>query len=101
MRTSISGLIVAASLLAGPMIAGGVAPEMGVAYASEALAGATQEPPPPPPTGQIDVDISTDEGGAWYLSPVWIAIGVLALLVIVAIMVAASRGGGGTTVIRE
>lgn len=100
MRTTISGLIVAASLLAGPMFAGGVVPEMGVAYASETVAGATQEPPPPP-TGQIDVDISTDEGGAWYLSPVWIAIGILALLVIVAIMVAASRGGGGTTVIRE
>jgi hypothetical protein len=96
-RTSIFGLIVVASLLAVPMLAGNVAPDMGVAYASETVAGASQEPPP---TGQIDVDISTDGGGAWYLSPVWIAIGALALLVIIAIIVAASRGGGGTTVIR-
>ncbi len=52
-------------------------------------------------TGEVDVDIADkDGGGAWYLSPTWIVIGVLAVGVLVAIIVAASRGGG-TTVIKD
>lgn len=50
-------------------------------------------------TGEVDVDVA-DSDAAWYLSPTWIVIGVLAVGVLVAIIVAASRGGG-TTVIKD
>ncbi|HEY8142814.1 MAG TPA: hypothetical protein VIG06_09085 [Kofleriaceae bacterium] len=59
----------------------------------------TDDGPAAKVTGEVDVDV--DRGGdAWYLSPTWIVIGVLAVGVLVAIIVAASRGGG-TTIIRE
>lgn len=51
------------------------------------------------PTGELNVDIDTDDG-AWYANPVWIAIGVIALVVLIAIVAMAARGGG-TTVIKE
>lgn len=40
-------------------------------------------------------------GGRWYRSPVWIAIGALAVVVILLLIVIAARSGGGTTIIRE
>ncbi len=54
------------------------------------------------PEKKIDVTIGEHGGGAWYRSPVWIAIGVLALIVLVLLIVMMTRsGGGGTTIIRE
>ncbi len=50
-------------------------------------------------SGKVDVDVDGHKDGAWYLSPTWIVIGILAVGVVVAIIVAASRGG--TTVIRD
>jgi hypothetical protein len=50
------------------------------------------------PTGQVDVDIDVDEG-EWWANPVWIGIGLVALIALIAIIVAASRGG--TTVIKD
>jgi hypothetical protein len=47
----------------------------------------------------IDVDINTN-GGAWYTSPMWLAIGGLAFLIVVLLIVLASRSGG-TTVIKD
>lgn len=53
------------------------------------------------PTGELNVDIDTDGGGgAWYTSPLWIAIGAIALLLLIVIVAMAARGGG-TTVIRD
>ena len=53
------------------------------------------------PSAKIDVDIDRGGGGAWYTSPVWLAIGGLALVVLVLLVVSATRGGGGgTTVVR-
>ena len=52
------------------------------------------------PTGRLEVDIDTDDGGAWYTSPVWIAIGVIALVLLILLIVMATRGGG-TTIVRE
>ena len=53
------------------------------------------------PAGRLEVDIDTNEGGgAWYTSPVWLAIGALALIVLVLLVVMAARGGG-TTVVRD
>jgi hypothetical protein len=51
-------------------------------------------------SGEVDIDVADSDGGAWYLSPTWVVIGVLAVGVLVAIIVAASRGGG-TTVIKD
>jgi hypothetical protein len=49
----------------------------------------------------IKVDVSTSEGHAtWYTSPVWLAIGGLALLLIIVAIFASRRGKSNTTVIR-
>jgi hypothetical protein len=50
-------------------------------------------------SAKVDVDVDGHQSGAWYLSPTWIVIGILAIGVLVAIIVAASRGG--TTVIKD
>jgi len=50
----------------------------------------------------IKVEINTDGGGgAWYVQPMWLAIGGLALLVIIILVVMAARGGrSNTTVVK-
>jgi len=55
-----------------------------------------------PVQGKIDVDINTHSGGggAWWTSPIWLAIGAIALVLLILIIVMAARGGG-TTVIKE
>ena len=54
-----------------------------------------------PVQGKIDVDINTHSGGgAWWTSPIWIAIGAIALVLLILIIVMAARGSG-TTVIKE
>jgi hypothetical protein len=91
MRTGILALIVAAGLLlvpAGPSVEGWPA-------AVQAAALDAQQPP----GASIDVDINEGEG-VWYTSPIWIAIGAIALVVVVLLIVTATRGGGGTTVVR-
>src|SRR5262245_34937871 len=52
------------------------------------------------PGGQLDVDINVNRGGSgqWYANPVWIAIGALAVIVLIALIVMAGRGGGTTVV---
>jgi hypothetical protein len=56
----------------------------------------------PSASGKLDVDINVNHGGGgrWYASPVWIAIGALAVIIIIALIVMAGRGGG-TTIVRE
>lgn len=61
---------------------------------------ALQESQPP---AEVKVDISTSKsgGGTWYTQPMWLAIGGLALLVIILIAVMAARGGrNNTTVVK-
>jgi hypothetical protein len=54
-----------------------------------------------PVQGKIDVDINTHSGGgAWWTNPTWIAIGVIALVLLIVIIAMAARGSG-TTVIKE
>ena len=56
------------------------------------------------PDKKIEVTVGERSGGGvWYRSPVWIAIGVLAFVVLVLLIVLLSRSGsgGGTTIIRE
>ena len=49
---------------------------------------------------EVNVDIDTDGGGAWWANPVWIAIGIVAVILLIVIVAMAARGGG-TTVIKE
>ena len=53
-----------------------------------------------PAKGEIDINVNHG-GRAWWASPVWIAIGVIALVVLILLIVLATRGGGGTTIVRE
>lgn len=46
----------------------------------------------------IDVNINENKGGAWYTNPVWIAIGIIALVLIIALLVMAGRGRDTTVV---
>lgn len=71
------------------------------AGAPAASAAVTAEPAPAVQDAKIDVNIDTDDGGgAWYVQPVWLAIGGLALLVIIFMVVSASRGKNTTTVVK-
>jgi hypothetical protein len=55
---------------------------------------------PEEPRGQINVDIDTHRSSSvWWTNPLWIGLGVVALIAVIAVIVAASRGGG-TTVVR-
>ena len=59
--------------------------------------GSSQAPQPP----QINVEVNKGGGRGWYASPVWIAIGGIALVLVILLIVMAARGGGGgTTVVR-
>ena len=63
-----------------------------------ALALAAQQP-----GGKLDVNIDVNKGGGggdWWANPVWIAIGVIALVLLV-VIVAMSTRGGGTTIVKE
>jgi hypothetical protein len=42
------------------------------------------------------VQIRHDDARAWYFSPVWVAIGVIALVVLITLIVVASRGREAT-----
>jgi len=54
------------------------------------------------PDKKIEVTVGEHGGGVWYRSPVWIAIGVLAFIVLILLIVMLSRsGGGGTTIVRD
>jgi hypothetical protein len=50
------------------------------------------------PSGQFEIDIDTDGDAAWWTSPLWIGIGIVALIAVIALIVAAARGGGTTVV---
>ena len=52
------------------------------------------------PVKDINVDINVNHGHAWYRSPVWIAIGVISVVLLVVIVAMISRGGG-TTIVKE
>src|SRR5689334_1521470 len=55
------------------------------------------------PSGKVDVDINVNRGqggGRWYANPMWIAIGALAVIVLIVLIMMAGRGGG-TTIVRE
>lgn len=66
---------------------------------SSLLLAVTQDPQPP--KAEVKVDIS-DGRQVWYTDPLWLALGAIALLIVIVLAVMAARGGGdrGTTVVR-
>ncbi|HJU72791.1 MAG TPA: hypothetical protein VJ717_03525 [Gemmatimonadaceae bacterium] len=54
------------------------------------------------PQTEVKVDLDTNDDRVWFTDPVWLAVGAIALLVVIVLAVMASRGGsnGGTTVVR-
>jgi hypothetical protein len=69
---------------------------IGAAVASVPPVVQAQDAAPPTPSR---VDINIHGGRGWYASPVWIAIGVIALVLLIVLIVLATRGGGGTTTV--
>jgi hypothetical protein len=54
------------------------------------------------PDKKIEITVGDRSGGVrWYRSPVWIAIGAIAVVIVLLLVILAVRGGGGTTVIRQ
>ena len=70
------------------------------------MGGAIQQQPPKAPAKDIDLTINVEKEKkeptrAWYLNPVWMAIGGLGLAVLIVLIILAARGGGSaTTVVR-
>jgi hypothetical protein len=91
-------LVCAAGILA-------AAPAKSVAAFAPAPAAVTAAAPHAPvfalqqPDKTIDININSS-GGRWYRSPVWIAIGAIAFVVLVLLIVVAVRGGG-TTIVKD
>ena len=60
----------------------------------------TPDAPQPQQPAQVNVQVQ-HSGRVWYANPVWIAIGAIALVVLIMLVVMASRGSsGGTTIVR-
>lgn len=54
-----------------------------------------------PPKADITVTLDNGSNTVWYADPVWLAVGAIALLVIIVLAVMAARGGTDrTTVVR-
>jgi len=80
-----------------PSASDGIAPSTSMGSGTALLAAHSLEAQQAP---VINVEINKGGGSrAWYANPVWIAIGGLALLVLVVLIVMAARGGG-TTVLK-
>jgi len=57
---------------------------------------------PSNPSTDVNVDIHHDDGGTFGVSPIWLAIGGLGLLVLIVLIVMAARNRSGeTTVVRQ
>lgn len=94
----LQGAIAQASLstLSGPM-----ASSLALQVAGRMAQGATRAIQQAPQKPTLDVNINVDKGERhWPVSPMWLAIGGLALLVLIGFIVMMSRGSGGTTVVR-
>jgi hypothetical protein len=51
----------------------------------------------------VEVTVENQSDGGWPVSPLWLAIGGVALVALIALVVAASRGSSGpaTTIVKE
>lgn len=76
----------------------GLGPLLAPAYAF----ALQQQPGGGVPSGQIDINITERSVGAgdWWANPVWIGVGIVALILLIVIVALATRGGG-TTVVKD
>lgn len=93
MRTRFLALALLLGLLAMPALPAGP-----VGFDTTVQAMVAQQPDAPSPP-RIDVNIN-DNDGVWYTNPVWLALGAIALIVLVLLIVSASRTGG-TTIVKD
>ena len=94
MRTRFLALALLLGLLAMPALPAGPA-----GFDTTVQAMVAQQPDAPSPPARIDVDINSNDG-VWYTNPVWLALGAIALIVLVLLIVSASRTGG-TTIVKD
>jgi hypothetical protein len=68
------------------------------------MGGAIQQQPPKAPDIDLTINVEKEKKEptrAWYLNPVWMAIGGLGLALLIVLILLAARGGGSaTTVVR-
>ena len=94
------------SALSGAGVQFGLPSPEGLYVLASGVVGAIQLQPanPPPKDVSLTINVNKDEGvatRAWYLSPVWMAIGGLGLVLGIILVIMAARGGGAaTTVVR-
>jgi len=97
MRGILLSLICAAGILAAaPATVSASAPIQPSISASPAPVYALQVP-----DKTIDIKVTdTHGGGRWYRSPLWIAIGSIAAVIVLLLVVLIARGSGGTTIVK-
>lgn len=96
MRLLIAFVATLALVAAGGTLAPAAAVDSGYALTLD------QQPGGGSPAPSIDVDITERTvGGDWWANPIWIGVGIVALILLIVIVALATRGGGGTTIIRE
>jgi hypothetical protein len=61
----------------------------------QAPAQPTAQPDPAQPQPQVNVEVSSP---SWYMSPTWIAIGVIGVVLLVMIVVMSTRSGANTVI---
>ena len=104
MRTLILTVAIVLGTLMLPSISGSLpSPVVAIGVvtlsAHEVTVQEQQPPPAQPQAPQINVEVKREGGQAGYMSPTWMAIGAIALVLVILLVVMASRGGG-TTVVR-
>lgn len=95
---ALPGTLAPASLstLSGPLVS-----SLAVRMVGEMVQGMTAAIEQAPSKPTVDVEVKVDKvERRWAVSPVWLAIGGLAFLVLITLIVMLSRGTGGTTVVR-
>ena len=96
MRTFALIVATVVGILLLPAASAGIAPSTSMASGTMLLAAHALDAQQAP---VINVEINKGGGSkAWYANPVWIAIGGLALLVLIVLVVMALKGGGTTVV---
>ena len=96
MRSFVLLVATVVGILLLPAASAGIAPSTSLGSGTVVLAASPLDAQQPP---VINVEINKGGGSkAWYANPIWIAIGGLALLVLIVLVVMALKGGGTTVV---
>jgi hypothetical protein len=98
---SAAALVLASATATSAAPSGSTSVSPAVVAVSAPLALTAVQQTTPPPKAEIKVDIDSSPNTVWYMDPVWIAVGAIALLIVIVLAVMAARGGSDrTTVVR-